>query len=164
MTFLVVLALLFIGTLVLIGIAAWISAKGTVIRNIAAFLLSAGAAYATNYVLYFWVLAKAGVIRPASNVAWPSFTWISVAIICFVAASSAKPSRYIRAIPFAVNAVLALALAPASSSASMTASQQIAFIAVPLIVLGILIAMADRSRDVPRPAGAENDQTQEGKL
>lgn len=164
MTFLLILALLFIGTIVLVVIAAWISAKGMVVRNIAAFLLSAGAAYATNYVLYFWVLARAGVIRPASNVAWPSFTWISVAIICFVAASSAKPSRYIRAIPFAVSAVLALALAPAASSALMSASQQIGFIAVPLIVLGILIAVADRSRNPPRPAGADNDQTQEGKL
>jgi hypothetical protein len=164
MTFLLVLALLFIGAVVLVGIAVWISAKGRVARNIAAFLLSAGAAYATNYVLYFWVLAESGLIRPASNVAWPSFTWISVAIICFVAASSAKPSRYIRAIPFAMSAILALALAPASSSASMNASQQIGFIAVPLLVLGILIAMADRSRNAPTPAAAETDNTQEGKL
>jgi hypothetical protein len=164
MTFLLVLALLFIGTCVLIGIAAWISAKGAVVRNIAAFLLSAGAAYATNYVLYFWVLAKSGVIRPASNVAWPSFTWISIAVICFVAASSAKPSRFTRAIPFALSAVLVLALAPASSSVSMSEDQQIEFIALPLIVLGILIAMVDRSRNARRPARAENDQTQEEKL
>lgn len=153
MTFLLVLALLFVGTFVLVGIAAWLSTKGAAARNIAAFFLSAGAAYAASYVLYFWVLAMGGVIRPASNVAWPSFTWIAVAVICLVAASNAKPSRYIRAIPFAVSAALALALAPAARLASMSASQQMGFIAVPLIVLATLIAIADgyRRRESSRP-------------
>jgi hypothetical protein len=143
--FVVVFAALLVGSTLLNGLGMWVSRKSPVLRDIVALILAAGSAYAVSFVLYIWVLAGNGAIRPASNVGWPSFTWLWIAIACIISAYLAKGSRYARAMPFAVGALLSIALAQEAPSASSSA-QQLVFIAVPQFVIGIATLLFEPKR------------------
>jgi hypothetical protein len=135
--FLTVLALLIIAAILAIGLATWASKKSFTIRNIVAFALAAGSSYATGFVLNTWLLTLTGGILPG-NVLWPSFTWLAIAFACVVAGFHTAGSPYVVAIPFLLNATLALLVA--------LSSREVVFIAMPLLLGAVGTFLYQRHR------------------
>lgn len=128
-TFLTVLALLIIGTFVMVRIAVWVSHKSPIFRNVVAFCLAGGASYSAGFVFNMWVLASTGGIVPPSNVIWPTWTWLSITTACLVAAFQTIGSPYALAIPFFLNAILVFSLSPSLN--------EVIFIAMPLFLVSV---------------------------
>lgn len=133
--FLTVLCLLVLGTAVIVGVATWASNKAATLRNVLAFCLAGGSAYSVGFVLNMWVLATTGAI-PAGNVYWPSFTWLAIALACLVAAFQTAGSPLALAIPFFLNALLALVSARSARDAL--------FITGPIVVVGVALFLYRR--------------------
>ncbi|MHB8346136.1 MAG: hypothetical protein ACYDHM_02950 [Acidiferrobacterales bacterium] len=133
---LVMLSLIFGGVLVT-GVAVWVSTKSSLLRNIVAFCLAGVSAYSIGFVLDMHRLAAAGTIPP-SNVVWPTFTWLAIAFACLVAAFQTGGSRYMLAIPFLINAVLALLFA--------SSMDEVIFVATPLCLASVAIFLYRRRK------------------
>lgn len=108
-----VLLILMLGASLAIGMAAWVAGRRSAFRNIVAFCFAAGASYSIGFLINLWVLTSSGGIPPG-NVGWPSFIWLSIALICFIAARMTLGSPYALALPFLINAALVLLLAPSA--------------------------------------------------
>jgi len=94
---------------VVIGVAKWASATSVGPRNCATFLMAAGASYCASFVVDMWAQAALDNM-PARNVVMPSITWLTFALALGGGALAARGSAYAIGLPFALNALLALAV------------------------------------------------------
>jgi hypothetical protein len=129
-----------LGAFVSIGIASWVAGRQPVFRNVAAFCFAAGASYSIGFVINLWVLASTGGI-PSGNVGWPSFIWLSIALICFIAARMTFGAPYALALPFIINPALIFLLAA-------SAREKLAM-GIPLSLIAVGAFLAQRGRAPP---------------
>lgn len=133
-----VLLILMLGALLAIGMAAWVAGRQSAFRNVVAFCFAAGASYSIGFLINLWVLTSSDRIPP-DNVGWPSFTWLSIALICFIAARMTLGSPYALALPFLINAALVLLLVP-------SAREKVAMgTSLSLVAAGVFFAQRGRS-------------------
>jgi hypothetical protein len=133
-----VLLILMLGASLVIGMATWVAGRRSALRNIVAFCFAAGASYSMGFLINLWVLTSSDGI-PRGNVGWPSFTWLSIALICFIAARMTLGSPFALALPFLINAAFVLLLVP-SARGKLTMGTSLS-----LIAAGAFFAQRGRS-------------------
>lgn len=137
LVFLEVVGALAIAGFFLVIFLDWIRRRHPRWRNISAFIVAVGSAYALGFAADLIISALSGAI-PRQNVILPVLTWTGIGLACYSLATSTANSNRAIYIPFAINGGLA-------AVAALIGHVRNCFVALPLLFIALVAYKRDRN-------------------